>query len=94
MVLMLFAALLAPVLEAFDRWDATPCLAGDTEFHVAALAISAGLLAAVAVVALRIRVRLAFHLQVMLCASDPAIRITASLPFFPGNSPPDLPLRI
>ena len=54
LVVLLFAALLAPVLEAFDSWDATPGLACDTEFHVAVLATAAGLLAAVAFAAVRI----------------------------------------
>jgi hypothetical protein len=94
LVVLLFAALLAPVLEAFDSWDATPGLASDTEFHVAMLATAAGLLAAVAFAALRIGCR-----QVPFARLRPALarachRSVAPLLLFSDTSPPRTPLRI
>jgi hypothetical protein len=94
LVVLLFAALLAPVLEAFDRWDATPGLTGDTEFHVAVLALAAGLLVTVALVAVRVSsilIRCAFTLR-------PAVRGPVCAAARPaccsGTSPPPIPLRI
>jgi hypothetical protein len=82
------------VLEAFDSWDATPGLASDTEFHVAVLAIAAGLLAAAVFAAVRIGCR-----QVRLARLKPQParalhRSVAPLPLFSGTSPPFIPLRI
>ena len=94
LVVLLLGALLAPVLEAFDRWDSTPGLDSDTEFHVAALAIAAGLLAAVAMVAVRICCPLVPFMHPQLCSAGAAIRTAAALPFFSGSSPPGVPLRI
>ena len=91
---MLLAALLAPVLEAFDRWDSTPGLANDTEFHVAALAIVAGLLASVALVAARICCLPGPFMRPQSCAAGPVNRMAAPLPLFSGSSPPGVPLRI
>jgi hypothetical protein len=94
LVVLLLAALLAPVLEAFDRWDSTPGLAHDTEFRVAALAIAAGLLTTICMVTIRIRCLFApsRHLRPRAaCASSHTI---APLPFLSGSSPPNLPLRI
>jgi hypothetical protein len=94
LLLLLIVALLAPVLETFDCWDSTPGLANDTEFHVAALAIFTGLLAAVALVAVRIWCPLVPFMRLRLCAAGAANRTAASLPFFSGSSPPSIPLRI
>jgi hypothetical protein len=93
LMVLLLAALLAPVLEAFDRWDATPGLAGDTEFHVAALAVAAGLLAAVAIVAVRV------SLPWARCACAPSAArgfcgVAMPPTFCSGSSPPSIPLRI
>jgi hypothetical protein len=94
LLLLLFAALLAPVLETFDSWDSTPGLANDTEFHVTALAIVTGLLAAVVLVAVRICCLLVPFKRPQLRAAGPANRTPAPLPFFTGSSPPSVPLRI
>jgi hypothetical protein len=94
LVVLLFAALLAPVLEAFDSWDQTPGLASDTEFHVAMLAVAAGLLVAVAYAAVRIgrrQVRFA-HLQPQPARAHR--RAVAPQPHYSGISPPRTPLRI
>jgi hypothetical protein len=93
-VVLLFAALLAPVLEAFDSWDRTPGLASDTEFHVAILATAAGLLAAVAVAAVRI---VCPQFRSACLRPKPARvmhRSVAPLPLFSDTSPPCTPLRI
>ena len=94
LVLLLFEALLAPVLEAFDSWDANPSLASDTEFHVAMLATAAGLLAAVVLVVVRIGCR---QIQFARISPQPARilhRSEAPLPLFSDTSPPRTPLRI
>jgi hypothetical protein len=91
---LLVAALLAPVLEAFDDWDSTPGLASDTEFNVAALAVAVGLVAAVALVAARVALRSTRQGRLNPCASQVGIRAALPLPFFPGSSPPPIPLRI
>jgi hypothetical protein len=96
LVLLLFAALLAPVLEAFDHWDSTPGLASDTEFHVATLAIAAGLLAAVALVAVRASRPLVSCSGRLHHAPRAARRTASPRIFFSSESPPvpPLPLRI
>jgi hypothetical protein len=94
LVVLLFAALLAPVLEAFDSWDATPGLASDTEFHVAVLATAAGLLAAVAFAAVRIICPLARFACLGSESACAAHRSVAPLPLFSDTSPPRAPLRI
>jgi hypothetical protein len=94
LLLLLLGAMLAPVLEAFDCWDSTPGLANDTEFHVGALAVVTGLLATVALVAARICCLLVPFMRPQPCAAGAANRMAAPLPFFPGSSPPSLPLRI
>lgn len=93
-VVLLFAALLAPVLEAFDSWDRTPGLASDTEFHVAMLATAAGLLAAVAVVAVRIACPQPRFARLSPQPACVMRRSVAQLPLFSGASPPLIPLRI
>jgi hypothetical protein len=94
LLLLLLGALLAPVLELIDRWDSTPGLASDTEFHVAAMAIAAGLLATVALVAARICCLLVPFMGPQPCAASAANRMAMPLRFFSGSSPPGLPLRI
>jgi hypothetical protein len=93
-VVLLFAALLAPVLEAFDTWDATPGLASDTEFHVAMLATAAGLLAAVAFAAVRIIFPTARFARFRPQRACTVHRSVAPLPLFSDTSPPRTPLRI
>jgi len=93
-VVLLFAALLAPVLEMFDSWDATPGLASDTEFHVAMLATAAGLLAAVAFAAFRIFCSLVRFARLRPEPARADHRSVAPLPLFSGTSPPRTPLRI
>jgi hypothetical protein len=93
-MVLLLAALLAPAIEAFDSWDSTPGLAGDTEFHVAAMAIAAGLIAAVLVVAARIRVRLTDLPSEDQPMSARSYRSAPPLAFSSGSSPPLVPLRI
>jgi hypothetical protein len=94
LLLLLLAALLAPVLETFDSWDSTPGLANDTEFHLSALAIVTGLLAAVALVAVRICCLLIPFMRQQSSAAGPINRMAAPLPFFSGSPPPSVPLRI
>jgi hypothetical protein len=94
LVVLLFAALLAPVLEAFDSWDATPGLASDTEFHVAMLATAAGLLAAVAFAAVRIICPLARFGRLRPQPARALQRSVAPLLLFSDTSPPRTPLRI
>jgi hypothetical protein len=94
LVVLLFAALLAPVLEAFDSWDTTPGLASDTEFHVAVLATAAGLLAAVAFAAVRSIFLLARFARLRPEPARAVQRSVAPLPLFSGTSPPRTPLRI
>jgi hypothetical protein len=94
LVALLFAALLAPVLEAFDSWDATPGLASDTEFHVAMLATAAGLLAAVAFAAVRFVFPVARSGRLRPQPARAGHRSIAPLPLFSDTSPPRTPLRI
>jgi hypothetical protein len=94
LVVLLFAALLAPVLEAFDSWDATPGLASDTEFHVAMLATAAGLLAAVAFAGVRIICPLARFGRLRPQPARALQRSVAPLLLFSDTSPPRTPLRI
>jgi hypothetical protein len=94
LVVLLFAALLAPVLEAFDSWDATPGLASDTEFHIAVLATAAGLLAAVAFAAVRIICPLAPFARLRPQPARAMRRSIAPLSLFSDTSPPRIPLRI
>jgi hypothetical protein len=94
LVVLLFAALLAPVLEAFDSWDATPGLAGDTEFHVAILATAAGLLAVVAFAAVRIIFPLVRIRHLRPQPARAGRRSVAPLLLFSDTSPPRIPLRI
>jgi hypothetical protein len=94
LVMLLFAALLAPVLEAFDRWDSTPGLASDTEFHVAALAVVGGLIAAVVLVVVRVTNSLAFFLLAQRQGDLKPRRVPAPGLFLSGSSPPCTPLRI
>jgi hypothetical protein len=94
LLLLLLGALLAPVLEAFDRWDSTPDLASDTEFNVGALAIVTGLLATAALVAVRIFCLLVPFLRTRPCTVVAASRRAVPLPFFSGSSPPNVPLKI
>jgi hypothetical protein len=94
LAVLLFAALLAPVLEAFDSWDATPGLASDTEFHVAVLAIAAGLLAAVVFAAVRIGCRQAQLARLRPKPARALHRSIAPLALFSDTSPPRVPLRI
>ena len=94
LVVLLFAALLAPVLEAFDSWDTTPGLASDTEFHVAVLATAAGLLAAVAFAAVRIICPLAGFARPHSEPARAGNRSVAPLSLFSDTSPPRTPLRI
>lgn len=94
LLLLLFAALLAPVLEAFDSWDRTPGLASDTEFHVAMLATAAGLLATLVFTAVRIGCR---HTEFARLRPQPVRaphRSAAPLLRSSGTSPPRTPLRI
>jgi hypothetical protein len=93
-VVLLFAALLAPVLEAFDSWDRTPGLASDTEFHVAVLAIAAGLLAAVAVAAVRIACPQLCFARLSPQPARACHRSISPLLLFSDTSPPCTPLRI
>jgi hypothetical protein len=93
-VVLLFAALLAPVLEAFDSWDATPGLANDTEFHVAMLATAAGLLAAVSFAAVRIIFSPARFARLGPQPARAGLRSVAPRLLFSDTSPPRTPLRI
>jgi hypothetical protein len=91
---LLIAALLAPVLEAFDTWDSIPGLADDTEFNLAALAVAAGLFVAVALVAVLAFAAGSERLSPRLKRTASVSCAQALLPFFTGASPPGLPLRI
>jgi hypothetical protein len=94
LVVLLFAALLAPVLEAFDRWDSTPGLAGDTEFHVAALAVATGLIAAVTFVAVRVFSPLVVFMRTPTRKVHAPRRTLLPHSVLSGSSPPGTPLRI
>jgi hypothetical protein len=94
LLVLLFAALLAPVLEAFDSWDTTPGLASDTEFHVAMLATATGLLAAVAFAAVRFISPMARFGRLRPQPARAGHRSVAPLPLFSGTSPPRIPLRL
>jgi hypothetical protein len=94
LLVLLIAALLAPFAEAFDSWDASPALSSDTEFNTAALALVAGLFAAVALVAIRAFCSLNFGTDFRLAVKVRAVPRSVQLPFFPGCSPPGPPLRI
>ena len=91
---LLIAASFAPAAEAFDCWDRTPGMAADTEFNSAALALVAGLFATVALLAVHVcrprtpQVHCSPHVR------GKTIRGTVLLPFYPGCSPPGMPLRI
>jgi hypothetical protein len=91
---LLIAASLAPLAESFDSWDATPGLASDTEFNVAALALAAGLFATVALLAVRLCCPRSPLAHSKLPLSGNSFRYVVLLPFFPGCSPPGIPLRI
>jgi len=94
LVALLLAALLAPVLEAFDSWDATPGPAADTEFHVAALAVAAGLLVVIVVTAVRINCPGAGFVPLRPQPARAWRPPIAPLPLFSDTSPPRIPLRI
>ncbi|MGD0157282.1 MAG: hypothetical protein ABSB50_14385 [Terracidiphilus sp.] len=94
LVLLLLSALLAPVLETFDRWDAVPGLANDTEFRAAALAVAAGLLAAVAVVAARTRISFDLLIGLQLSSAAAPMHLVPPSSLLSGSSPPVLTLRI
>jgi hypothetical protein len=91
---LLIAASLAPLAESFDSWDATPGLASDTEFNVAALALAAGLFVTVALLAVRLGRPSNSQAHFILPASGITLCGAVLLPFFPGCSPPGAPLRI
>lgn len=91
---LLIAASLAPLAESFDSWDATPALASDTEFNVAALALAAGLFAAVALLAIRRCCPRSPQAHAKLPVSGKTFHYAVLLPFFSGCSPPGMPLRI
>jgi hypothetical protein len=94
LVTLLLAALLAPVVEAFDHWDADTGITSDTEFHVAVLATAVGLIAAVllrGVGRVALRFAQAWPLRTVVTAlSLPRPCCTAPS----GASPPLIPLRI
>jgi hypothetical protein len=94
LLVLLFAALLAPVLEAFDSWDATPGLASDTEFHLAVLATAAGLLTAVIFAAARIGCRQVRFARLRPEPASAWLSSVAPLPPFSDRSLPRVPLRI
>lgn len=45
--LVLLLAAMVPAIEPMDKWDHTPGVAADTEFHVVAVALGVGLAALV-----------------------------------------------
>jgi hypothetical protein len=94
LLVLLIAASLAPVVETFDFWDSTPGLFSDTEFNVAALALVAGLFAAVALLAVRAFCPRTPQVHAKLPVTGRTFLGTVLLPFFPGCSPPGMPLRI
>jgi hypothetical protein len=77
---LLIVASLAPLAESFDSWDATPGLANDTEFNVAVLALAAGCPRSP-------------QAHFCLPVNGKTLCGTVLLPFFPGCSPPGMPLR-
>jgi hypothetical protein len=94
LVALLFAALLAPVLEAFDSWDSSPGLARDTEFHVAEIALATGLSVAVIVVASHIARLLTYSTSLDLADYRAASPTAPLLLFSPESPPSSTPLRI
>src|ERR1035437_1181500 len=90
---LLIVASLAPLAESFDSWDATPGLANDTEFNVVVLALAAGLFATVALLAVRLCCPRSPQAHFCLPVNGKTLCGTVLLPFFPGCSPPGMPLR-
>lgn len=91
---LLLVALLSPLIEPLEKWDHDSSLGCDTEFHVVALSVAAGLWAAVALCAAR-------GLRLRRCSLwMPAMADTRPVPgYLPdaaimGNSPPLIALRI
>lgn len=91
--LLLIAAMMAPLIEAFDSWDKAG-LTNDTEFQIATLAMVAGLFAVVAFVATRLRFTFGHLADLGLQVKDGMIRGAVPSSIFHGSSPPGVPLRI
>lgn len=91
---LLFCAV-SPATEPLDRWDHTPTAAADTEFHVAAFAIGAGLAALVLLLSHDLLKRLRFSTKVGLVMTDLRLLPGATGGTPCANSPPiPIPLRI
>jgi hypothetical protein len=90
---LLIAAMLAPLVEAFDFWD-NPGLTNDTEFQVATLAMVAGLFSVVAFIAIKARRAPSPHVGLDPQEHDRSSTGNAPFPVFHGCSPPGIPLRI
>lgn len=90
---LLIAAIMAPLVEAFDYWD-TPGLTNDTEFQVATLAMVAGLFSVVAFLAIKAHRALSPHLKLRPEEDDRSFTGTTPFQAFHGCSPPGVPLRI
>ncbi len=94
MILLLIAAMLAPVAEAFDHWDTLPGLADDLEFQIAAVALMSGLFAAVALLVLRAAHPMRPELGPRVAdAAEPCFALTLALTQADFSYPP-LQLRI
>lgn len=91
---LLLGAVIVPVLEPLDCWDATPGIAADTEFHVVALAAAAGLLTVIALIAARVRFLPVTVDRVIACGAATFTRPVLSQLHRAGESPPGPPLRI
>jgi hypothetical protein len=93
LVVLLIAALMAPLVEAFDSWDKAG-LINDSEFQVATLAMAAGLFSVVAILAIKAHRALSPHVE--LCPQEEDRSFIGAAPFlvFHGCSPPGVPLRI
>lgn len=94
MVLLLIAAMLAPLAESFDRWDAAQSLTSDSEFPVAALALTLGLCAVVALVLGRLLRAVQSMVRLDLPVSSPACAPARYVPCTSGSPPTVLQLRI
>jgi hypothetical protein len=94
-VLILILATLTPLMECFDRWDANPGPANDTEIHLTAWFVGVGVVLTLAELLRRLPAlavsrttrNLSFHLP-------RALQLVHNERPAPTGSPPLIPLRI
>ena len=89
---LLIAAMMAPLVEAFDFRD-NPGLTKDTDYQLAALAMVAGLFSAVAFIAIKAHRALSHHVELCRQVKDRSFTGSTRSLVFHGCSP-RVPLRI